>query len=174
MKGREVEVAPALAFRHREEVCRIRAHYSIGGKVYYPDLGNKCQVEQGPYVRAIGWLSSEHSVEKGEVPQTFIEALRKHIRTAWQPVAMLGEHVCEFCPTRMDGRFIAGSSNVWIPGDGVLYVAPELVVHYIEAHGYKPPDEFITATLECPEQHSEAYRNQMRQFPARWLQFLDM
>ena len=35
-----------------------------------------------------------------------------------------------------------GSANVFVPGRNVLYMAPSLVVHYIDAHGYRPPDDF--------------------------------
>jgi hypothetical protein len=65
----------------------------------------------------------------------------------------MGWHSCELCrvaPAR-------GVYNVWIPSDAALYVAPELVVHYIEAHQYRPPDEFIAAVLACPEQGTAEY-----------------
>lgn len=39
----------------------------------------------------------------------------------------------------------------------MVYVAPELILHYIEAHLYKPPDEFINAVLRSPDQNSSAY-----------------
>jgi hypothetical protein len=84
----------------------------------------------------------------------------------------MGFHCCEFCPPRSDGRFTRGHRNVWIPADSVVYVAPELILHYIEAHGYRPPDEFITAVIACPEQGSETYRERMRQFPAWWVEYL--
>ncbi|MGW0731163.1 DUF7919 family protein [Streptomyces sp. NPDC002851] len=32
-------------------------------------------------------------------------------------------------------------------GDGRVYVAPNLVTHYIDAHSYQPPQEFIEAVL---------------------------
>ncbi|WP_457757930.1 DUF7919 family protein [Streptomyces rubiginosohelvolus] len=32
-------------------------------------------------------------------------------------------------------------------GHGVAYAAPELVAHYVEAHGYLPPIEFMEAVL---------------------------
>ncbi len=76
-----------------------------------------------------------------------------------------------------------GFKNVWIPagwrvlvGSGgvrvlrpLVYVAPELIVHYIEAHGYRPPDEFIQAVLRCPPQDSPAFHKRMSRFPFRWL-----
>lgn len=32
-------------------------------------------------------------------------------------------------------------------GRGVGYAAPELIAHYVEAHDYLPPTEFIEAVL---------------------------
>jgi hypothetical protein len=102
------------------------------------------------------------------VSEAFLEALRKHVSTPWQPVVAAGSHRCEFCSVISDGRFTRGSSNIWIPSEGVVYVAPELVLHYVEAHNYRPPAGFITAVLTCPDQGSDAYRALMRNFPAWW------
>lgn len=64
---------------------------------------------------------------------------------------MRGFHRCEFCS---DDQIFAnkngvarmlGSAEVWLPGEGVLYAAPNLIVHYIGVHGYQPPDEYIRA-----------------------------
>jgi hypothetical protein len=30
-------------------------------------------------------------------------------------------------------------------GDDRYFAAPNLIIHYIEAHGYAPPDEFLLA-----------------------------
>ena len=50
-----------------------------------------------------------------------------------------------------------GFRNLWIPGKDVIYVAPELIVHYIEAHAYRPPDEFCKAVCRCPDMTSAKY-----------------
>lgn len=31
-----------------------------------------------------------------------------------------------------------------------MYAAPSLVHHYVVAHGYKPPEEFIAAVMAFP------------------------
>jgi hypothetical protein len=60
----------------------------------------------------------------------------------------------------MGGRTIQmGNNNVFVPGEGCVYSAPSMVAHYIDAHGYGPPDEFIAAVLRCPDMQSEAYRD---------------
>ena len=141
--------------------------------MFYPDLSQECEVDRGPYVRAIGWLSQEHSFPTGEVPREFLDALLRHTCRPWQPVIACGAHACEFCQPDSNGRYIAGSSNVWIPAEDVVYVAPTLVFHYIEVHGYCPPEAFIKAVLDCPEQGTAAYKERMRRFPAEWVEYLD-
>jgi hypothetical protein len=50
-----------------------------------------------------------------------------------------------------------GFKNVFVPGDAKIYVAPELILHYIDRHGYAPPGEFQQAVLDCPTMRSVAY-----------------
>jgi hypothetical protein len=41
-----------------------------------------------------------------------------------------------------------GDAEVRVTGrDGKVYAAPNLLYHYIEKHGYKPPDEFVEALM---------------------------
>ncbi|MBK8252213.1 MAG: hypothetical protein IPK82_06040 [Polyangiaceae bacterium] len=64
---------------------------------------------------------------------------------------MRGFHRCEFCSldevvAEKDGVVkLLGSAEVWLPGESVLYAAPNLIVHYIRAHGYQPPAEYLRA-----------------------------
>ncbi|MGL6076625.1 MAG: hypothetical protein ACRC8S_20920 [Fimbriiglobus sp.] len=131
--------------------------------MFYPDLGTICQVDQGPHVRAIGWLHPDHLFPTGVVPSEFLTALRNHAISPWLPVLSAGPHFCEFCPPRKRGEpYIGGSRNLWIPSTSVVYVAPEMIIHYIDSHSYQPPEEFITAVLSCPPQNSEAFLEMLR------------
>jgi hypothetical protein len=41
-----------------------------------------------------------------------------------------------------------GSAEIRVPGSGGrIYAAPDLIYHYVEAHGYRPPDEFVEAVM---------------------------
>lgn len=67
-------------------------------------------------------------------------------------------------PISVDGQLAEmGTTNLWIPGDGCVYVAPSLVAHYIRAHRYAPPQEFVDAVLRCPDMHTEEYRKASRE-----------
>jgi hypothetical protein len=48
-----------------------------------------------------------------------------------------GVHRCEICgQATSHGEF-------FIDLNGVRYILPNMVVHYVEAHGYAPPAEFL-------------------------------
>ncbi len=126
--------------------------------MYCPDLTQRCPVDDSPDVRAIGWLDGEHPFATGAVAPEFLEAIRRHIEEAWAPVRTCGVHFCEVCARARPGeRRHAAGGNLWIPAQEYVYVAPELILHYIEAHQYRPPDAFVAAVLVCPPQGSEEY-----------------
>jgi len=42
----------------------------------------------------------------------------------------------------------SGNGEVWVEGrDGLTYVAPALVLHYVVEHDYAPPQAFIDAVI---------------------------
>jgi hypothetical protein len=137
--------------------------------VLYNDLSTECQVDRGEHVRAIGWLSEGHRFPTGRVPAEFLTALRSHVHSAWQPVVAMGPHFCEFCAkASTPEKRVGGARNVWIPASFVVFVAPELVVHYVEAHNYRPPEEFISAVLLCPQQDSPEFHALLARFQCWW------
>jgi hypothetical protein len=138
-------------------------------RVFYPDLSTQCQVDQGDHIRTVGWLSKDHPFPTGTVASEFLAALWAHLCAAWQPVYSMGVHFCDFCPTPMpDAGRVGGSRNLWIPAESAVYVAPELVAHYVKDHGYLPPDEFINAVLACPKQDSPSFHQMLARFPRWW------
>lgn len=50
-----------------------------------------------------------------------------------------------------------GANNLFVPGEGLIYVAPSMIAHYIDAHAYEPPSVFWEAVMKCPEMWSDAY-----------------
>ena len=74
----------------------------------------------------------------------------------------LGYHFCEFCLGHTNqragwGGSARGSRTLTVPGARAVYETPQLVIHYIEAHGYQPPPEFCEAVLACPPGWSDEY-----------------
>lgn len=136
---------------------------------WYPDL-SPCDYfgdELSGSVRAIGWLSRQHPYPRGEVSAEVFERLCQLLQNPWDPaVATAGMHLCEFCRftggtgvAQYQGYRISGvsASSLFIPGEGIIYVAPTAIAHYIDAHEYCPADEFCRAVMSCPEMRSMAY-----------------
>ncbi len=117
---------------------------------WFPDMGTQTMIDGGDHIRAVGWLSAQQPFSQGEVPAEFRIRIREFAdrwgdstdALGWS--VLMGPHCCEFC-----SRFMA-SGNFGVPHDGLLFVVPEMLPHYVEAHDYRPPDEFIAAVLESP------------------------
>ena len=131
---------------------------------YYPDLGHETQIARGEHIRAVGWLHPDHEFPKGETTGEFRDKLRE-IASHWieSTVALrwavaAGAHTCEFCGER------GASGNSGVPYGDVLFVAPELICHYVEEHNYSPPVGFQKAVLECPLPGTEEYESIARSF----------
>ncbi|QIY69204.1 hypothetical protein HEP84_08370 [Streptomyces sp. RLB1-33] len=101
----------------------------------------------------VGWLAEGHEFWRGDVPEGFVEAL---LDLAKDTVNVYrGMHFCDFCPTFQEARknvrfrdVFIGSGEVHVRGgQGRVYAAPALVVHYVADHGYQPPREFVDAVL---------------------------
>lgn len=125
--------------------------------MYYPDLGTETMITSGPSVRAIGWLEKEHQFSVGDTSAEFRKCLAElardwvHSSRALEWPVCAGPHLCSLCGKVRDTGGFA------VPGEKVLYVVPKLISHYVEAHGYCPPREFIDAVLRCPPFSSAEY-----------------
>src|ERR1051326_4486028 len=98
------------------------------------------------WLRAVGWLERGHEFRTGQVRVSVLEKLEALWRAPFAPCVFMGIHRCGLC--QVGGP--AGVANLWVPGNEFLYVCPELILHYIRAHEYLPPDEFCEAVLNCP------------------------
>lgn len=117
---------------------------------WFPDMGHEAMVESGDHVRAVGWLHGGHPFPRGKISPEFTEKLgriverRHHCVDELYWAAAGGYHTCELCGNAR------GTANLGVPAGDVLFVAPEMVLHYIEQHGYLPPEEFIAAVIASP------------------------
>lgn len=58
----------------------------------------------------------------------------------------MGFHICEYCTQR--GSAATSSGDVTLRfSDGQTWEMPDMIVHYIQNHGYLPPQEFIDDVL---------------------------
>ena len=128
-------------------------------------------------LRAIGWLEHPHSFTRGDVPKALISRLKALVDQAPSDLRYRGIEECSFCLAEglPPPGPIWSQENILIPGDGVVYAAPGGVVHYIEAHSYLPPSEFVEAALRCAACGSDEYCRALQEAnagvapPLEWL-----
>jgi hypothetical protein len=101
------------------------------------------------------------------VPVTLVEKLASlvtQMRDAFPQYYFRGVAECTFC----QAAGIASPGPIWsqeniiVPGEGEVYAAPGGIVHYVEAHAYCPPSEFVAAALRCPPCDSPEYLEALR------------
>lgn len=134
-----------------------------------------CRYHTGPFdadnwsvpLRAIGWLEHPHHFNTGATPSAFVSKLQSLVqqtRAAFSHYIFRGGMICSICKAaglNSPGP-IWSQENIFVPGNGVVYVAPGGIVHYIEVHSYLPPKEFIDAVLRCPDCNSSEFREALR------------
>ncbi|MGE6760912.1 hypothetical protein ACQKGO_23030 [Corallococcus interemptor] len=115
---------------------------------------------------AVGWLERGHAYPRGTVDEAFFAALFRLCVNPWRPpFVTAGFHRCTLCQftglnaaISYKGAHVSlGTENVLIPGETKVFIAPTMILHYIDAHEYVPPREFQEAVLRCPEMRSMAY-----------------
>jgi len=102
----------------------------------------------------VGWLDSKHPFNQRQSSDEFLDKLFKLCLSSKRTTR--GYHRCPFCPESSFGlkverngkSKIFGSAEIIVKGVGwKTYAAPNLIYHYVEAHLYYPPEEFIEAIL---------------------------
>jgi len=134
--------------------------------------------EAAEKLTAIGWLEAEHPYTRATVSAPVLDKLFELLTKPWNASYFMGYHDCALCDydrwdvTYKNQCISAGNLNLFVPGDGFLYVMPSLAAHYILAHGYAPPREFCDAVLRCPPMGSEDYfRAIVANGPPRYAEF---
>src|SRR6185369_530883 len=102
----------------------------------------------------IGWLGRGNTYPVGEVPLNVYRKLAALLAEPGRPAASGAIQPCDLCVYEPER---AGTMNVFVPGDQRVYVAPELILHYMNAHRYQPPEEFCKAVLSCPRMGMSEY-----------------
>jgi hypothetical protein len=134
---------------------------------WYADLQPWCTPgnEDDHKLIAVGWLDLEHPYTRGPVDPKFARKLFDLLVDPWFSAYPAGRHPCPFCRltggpggVRFDNVTVGiGVLDLYVPAQGRVYVAPSMIVHYIDAHEYAPPEEFVTAVLSCPRMRSMDY-----------------
>jgi hypothetical protein len=144
--------------------------------MYFPDLSPYTYATQRPLadVLNVGWLDKSSPFQKGPVPALALDRLYDWFRIA-RVNQMRGIHECNLCraeqwpPLPLNDnpnidaggkKLFLGNWEIWIPGnEGRIFASPALIIHYVKAHEYFPPQEFIEAAMSKelkPGWHAEA------------------
>jgi len=115
--------------------------------VYFPDLSPftysrkpKCgQLD----VVSVGWLDGEHNFSTGKIDPERWAKFEMMLKSHAPIYLTRGKYVCELCG-KASGN---GEVHAYHPHTKKIYVAPALILHYIQAHQYLPPEEFIEAVF---------------------------
>lgn len=97
----------------------------------------------------VGWLTQKHPFAMGKVPGKFLARLVLHSQPQLRVFAVPTPQRCRLCGELVmlsDGDRL-GSAELRIIGETEIYAVPDLIYHYVTAHNYLPPDEFIDAVL---------------------------
>lgn len=142
--------------------------------MHFKDL-DFCKYHTGPFnaenwsvpLRAIGWLEHPEPFTTGVASIEFATKLKmivEHTRSAYPHFGFRGVKECSLCLAanlKSPGP-IWSQENIFIPGSGVVYVAPGGITHYVEIHAYFPPSEFVESVLSCPDPLSKDYYESLR------------
>jgi hypothetical protein len=124
---------------------------------YFPDLSSYTHSSRNRSKAVtvfwrVGWLQKERSFPVGETSTEFKAKLNHLCQQAGRRrrgsedfyVTSCGIHRCDFC----DDPSAVSSKEIRLRGSARTYEAPELIHHYVTAHSYLPPSEFIDAVLK--------------------------
>jgi hypothetical protein len=130
---------------------------------WYPDLSEYKYLPEsipvGQTILAVGWLDADHEFPTGDVSREFIDelaqicAISDYARTrGWQDCELPhSDGELEYPITVEVGgdKVPLGSAEVRVTTeDGTVLAAPNLIWHYVTAHQYRPPENFIKAVRE--------------------------
>jgi hypothetical protein len=112
-------------------------------------------------VRRVGYLARGYSFTKGTTSQAFFDRLVNVGGTALRGVVRISHLDLGWCRLKVPNEKPAlrykghpiglGNTDISVPGDEVVYLAPSLILHYIRRHRYLPPPCFVEAVLNCQD-----------------------
>lgn len=94
-------------------------------------------------VVSVGWLDEKHTYSQGKMDIGYWSKFKKILASQGSIHLTRGKHLCGFC-RQASGN---GEYHTYNPRTNRIYIAPALIQHYVQAHHYAPPEEFIEAVL---------------------------
>lgn len=143
--------------------------------VYQPDM-----TQEGS-LRLVGYLSREHDYPEGETSEEAFDCLANLVML--HMVSWMGYHDCDLgsCSSNQEQPELywghlkiprSCCTDILVPAEPVVYMAPALILHYIRAHQYLPPLCFLEAVLACPEAGSKQYLSAIKKIVPHFARFV--
>jgi|ERR1700723_3444268 hypothetical protein len=144
---------------------------------HYSDFSEYCYGQGTFFVPGtvnIGWLGASVNFDQMDPDEELLDLIWDYCKIS---VAQYrGIHGCEYChPRRSDvgerhGEMrLLGSAEIRVFADsGAIYAAPDLIYHYMTAHRYKPPDQFISALRAGPHPFSKVHLDRLTSAGLTW------
>jgi hypothetical protein len=132
-------------------------------KLSFPDLteykGCSGEGDLGMLPLAVGWLSAKHLYTMGKPSNDFVQRLTAFCRPEHTVCHTPGVRPCPLCGQKvlLDGEPL-GSAEIRVLGEEDIFAAPDLIIHFITAHGYMPPPVFLFAVLKGSPPGSPEHR----------------
>lgn len=143
---------------------------------YFPDLSAYTHPLSSSRIptRSVGWLDAGHDFPRSDAVEGLLTSLWPFCLVSVCPSR--GSDLCPFCESRgvveRDGkRYVFGSAEIRVfdrAGESA-FAAPNLLYHYIEAHHYLPPSEFVDALQSGPQPQTEEYRGLLEKTGDHWI-----
>lgn len=148
----------------------------VDGMTYFPDLSEYVySVGSGrPGGRNVGWLNPTKRFSTGTPDPKDLDSLWSYYSVSVTPTR--GVHKCQFCSPpatvieeRSGLRLLLGTAEIRVfAKDGTMYAAPTLIYHYVSAHDYMPPLQFITAVRQGPKPPDPEYFYLLERARVQW------
>jgi hypothetical protein len=123
----------------------------------------------------VGWLSPDHEFPRAVPCEALLDRLWEFCQISVQQTR--GIHDCPFCEpprtikvTRNGRGLLLGTAEIraFSPASGHIYAAPTLIYHYVAAHHYAPPAEFVHALMEGPSPSRLSYFGLLSRLEIEW------
>ena len=142
---------------------------------HFPDLTPYAYRHEAAALN-VGWLAKDHPFDTGVTPPEVVQRLKLCCHEIGVNQTR-GLHPCDFCedPYAYRDDTDVGSAEIWAFGSaGTVYAAPTLIVHYIEAHDYLPPEGFINAVLQGPMPPDPTYKSRLDELGVNYTDWADL